>query len=529
MNIFELVATLTLDKSDFDKGMDSGESEAKTFGDKLKGALATGAKVGAAALAAAGTAAVAFGKGVVDGVGQLAEYGDHIDKMSQKMGISAEAYQEWDAIMQHSGTSIDMMNASMKTMSAAAEKGSDAFQKLGLSQEEVATLSKEDLFAKVIEGLQGMEEGTERTYIASQLLGRGATELGALLNTSAEETEAMRQRVHELGGVMSDESVKAAAAYQDSLQDLKTSMTGLKNNMLSQFLPSFTTVLNGLTDIFGGDKGKGVATVKEGLTAIGNSIRESLPVIVERMGAIVSALLEMLVDSLPSFLDMGFEIIGKMISGIVNNMPQIIAKILDVATRLITAMVQRLPQFLQMGVKFIVQMIQGLAQATPQILTAIGKILTEMMNAIIHTDWIGLGRDVVTGVAKGIAGFGGAIVNSLKDAVKGALNKVKSFLGIASPSKLMADAIGQYIPAGIAVGITANADEVEDAMKDLAKIPQEVFKPQDYDINAAGTATTNYGGVTINVYAQDQDTRELAEEIMDIMNNTIVRRGLVNA
>lgn len=529
MNLFELVAKLTLDRSDYEKGVNESEKGAQTLGDKLKNALATGAKVGAAALAAAGTAALAFSKEMLEGVGQVAAYGDHIDKMSQKMGISAQAYQEWDAILQHSGTSIDAMNGAMKTMSLAAENGSDAFKKLGISQDEIKNLSQEDLFGRVIEGLQNMEAGTERTALANQLLGRGAMELGALLNTSAEDTELMRQRVHELGGVMSDESVKSAAAYQDSLQDLKTSLTGLKNNFMSQFMPSIKTVMDGLTDIFAGNGGKGVATVKEGMKAIGDSIKTAMPDIVSKMATIVSSLLELLVESLPDFLDMGFDIIGRMIQGLSNNMPKIIAKILEVATKLLTTLIQRLPEFLQMGVKFIVQMIQGLGQATPQILSAIGKILSEMMNAIIHTDWISLGRDVVTGVAKGISSFGGAIVNSLKDAVKGALNKVKSFLGIASPSKLMADAVGKWIPEGISVGITANADEVTKAMEDVAAIPAKVGIP-DMDFASETEGAVPMTGITFNIYPREgQDEREIADMVMDRMNEVLMRRGLVNA
>ena len=107
-------------------------------------------------------------------------------------------------------------------MANAVENGNKAFQRIGLTQEELANMSQEEIFDATIAGLQNVEDETERTYLAGQLLGRGATELGALLNTSAEETQAMKDRVHELGGVMSDEAVKSAAAYQDQLQDMKT-------------------------------------------------------------------------------------------------------------------------------------------------------------------------------------------------------------------------------------------------------------------------------------------------------------------
>lgn len=53
MNVFDLVAKLVLDSSEYDESLNESEEKASSFGDKLKGALATGAKVGGAAIAAA--------------------------------------------------------------------------------------------------------------------------------------------------------------------------------------------------------------------------------------------------------------------------------------------------------------------------------------------------------------------------------------------------------------------------------------------------------------------------------------------
>ncbi len=204
----------------------------------------------AGVVALGGAVAVAGGV-VASQIGSLAEYGDHIDKTSQKLGISAQAYQEWDAILQHSGTSIDSFGAAFKTLSNAAADGSkattEAFEKLGLSIQEVQSMSKEDLFATVISRLQQMEDGTERTAIGADLLGRGIMELGPLLNTSAEDTEAMRQAVHDLGGVMSDDAVKGSAAFQDSLQDLQTAAKGAGRGILLELMPLGTSIMDGLT------------------------------------------------------------------------------------------------------------------------------------------------------------------------------------------------------------------------------------------------------------------------------------------
>lgn len=187
-----------------------------------------------------------------DLVVETAQYGDTIDKSSQKLGISSKAYQEWDAVLQHSGASMSSMSATFKTLANAVQDASAdqeaAFKRLGLSLDDLKTKSTEDVFSEVIFALQRMESGTERTAIATDLLGRGAMEMGALLNTSAEDTQAMIDRVNELGGVMSEDGVKTSAEFQDSLQDFKTAASGFGRDIGTLVLPVLTELMNTATD-----------------------------------------------------------------------------------------------------------------------------------------------------------------------------------------------------------------------------------------------------------------------------------------
>ena len=75
----------------------AGEEGGKSFSSGFGKALGTaGAVVGGVAMAVGGVASA-----VVGATNDVASYADEIDKMSQKMGISATAYQEWDAVMRH--------------------------------------------------------------------------------------------------------------------------------------------------------------------------------------------------------------------------------------------------------------------------------------------------------------------------------------------------------------------------------------------------------------------------------------------
>lgn len=257
----------------FDTELDTSGLKAGLSG--IGGVAKAGLGVAAAGFAAVTTEAVATTGAIMDGVSAAADYGDTIDKMSQKMGLSTDAYQEWDFVMQHCGTSIEALKPSMKTLAMAAEKGSDAFAQLGISEEQVATMSQEELFNATIAGLQGVTDETQRTALAAELLGRGATELGPLMNMTAEETEAMRQQVHDLGGVMSNDAVKAAAAYKDSLQNMQTAISGLKNKLAGDLLPSVTTVMDGLTLLFsGGDTDEAMEMIGEGIDQLCEKLEE---------------------------------------------------------------------------------------------------------------------------------------------------------------------------------------------------------------------------------------------------------------
>ena len=334
------------------------------------------------ATAAAGAAIGAIGSKFVSATADVASYGDNIDKMSQKMGLTAEAYQEWDAVMQHSGTSMETMKASMKTLANAAESGNDAFKMLGISQKEIANMSQQELFEATIAGLQNVTDDTQRTYLAGKLLGRGATELGALLNTSAEDTQAMRDRVRELGGVMSQEAVSASAAFQDQLQDMQTAFQGLSRGLTAEFLPSMTTVMSGLTEIFSGNAEGGLSQISEGINGIVEGITQALPQIAQTATTILEALATAIMQNLPQLVQTGFEILSQLATYIVENLPTLI----------------------QTGLQVILELAMGIAQALPELIpTIVETVLTIATYLIENVDLlIDAAIALIMGLAEGL-------------------------------------------------------------------------------------------------------------------------------
>lgn len=94
--------------------------------------------------------------------------------------------------------------------------------------------------------------------------------------------------------------------------------------------------------------------------------------------------------------------------------------------------------------------------------------VTNFVTTIKETDWIQTGKDILTGLANGILGTVGAVVDAAKNAAGKIKNAFTEFFDIHSPSRVMKDEVGRQITAGIAEGILANEDYAEKSAEEVA-------------------------------------------------------------
>lgn len=464
----------------------SGVAQAgNTAGSNFAAGLGKGLAVAGAATAAVTAAAIKAADSFVSAATEVSAYGDNIDKMSQKMGISAEAYQEWDFVMQHCGTSMESLKSSMKTLANAAETNSEAFERLGISQEDVANMSQEDLFGATIEALQQVEDETERTYLAGQLLGRGATELGPLLNMTAEETAEMKDQLHELGGVMSNEDIKAAAAFDDQLQDMQTAFAGIKRGIMGDFLPALTGVADGLTDIFTGNYDSGINKISDGIDQIVGKFSELLPKILEIGANIIEALAEaiiqnlpvimpaivdlimsianMIIENLPLILETGIQLVLQVALGIAQALPQMIPTIIDVVVTIVETLIDNVDLLIDAAIALIIGLTEGIINALPRLVARIPEIVVKIVEALINAvpKLNEAAKEIITGLAQGIVNLKDNLVES---AVEIMTRFGEGILGFVETAKNWGhDLIDNFVS-----GIKDKINSVVSACKDIA-------------------------------------------------------------
>ena len=139
-----------------------------------------------------------------------------------------------------------------------------------------------------------------------------------------------------------------------------------------------------------------------------------------------------------------------------NALPQLINKAPTIIGQLATAIISNLPKILLAGIKIITILGTGLIQAVPQLISKIPSIISQVKNAFTSVDWGGVGRNIISGIANGLKGAAGAIVEAAKGAAESALNAAKNFLGIHSPSRVFRDQVGKMMALGMGIGFERN-------------------------------------------------------------------------
>ena len=447
---------------DFGKEVEDAGKQSDDAGSKMSKLGDVAKKVGkamAAAMAAIGAAAIAAGKQIWDMANQTAEAGDAIDKTSQKIGISAESYQEWDYVFQRCGADVNGLQTGMKKLSGvitdAASGSASAADKLaavGLSIEDLNGKSQDEQLSIVIAALQNMESGAERTAAANDLLGKSAVDMAAVLNMSAEETQALVDEAHDYGMIMSNEAVAASAAFEDSLTKLQGTVGGLKNRMVGELLPGITMIMDGLTDLVAGNEQAG-EELKAGVESVIGSISEMIPQVIELLSLIIAAVLEsapQIIQALaqgiltaipaliPVVLEVIMQIIASLIMGIAEALPTLIPQIVEVVVQMVQTIIDNLPLILDAALQLIEGLAQGILDAIPVLIEALPEVIMGIVNFLLDSipEIIDTGIKLLTSLIDALPTIIQTIVAAIPQIINGIINAV---LG----------AIPQIIQAGI--------------------------------------------------------------------------------
>ena len=314
--------------------------------------------------------------------------------------------------------------------------------------------------------LTGVKDGEGNAVLSMQksmqnLIMSAGTFLGNLGPVISNMMVAIPQAIYSVLMTQGPKFTDSAMKMMDNLA--KGLPKGLPK-LMAQILPMISKLVASIRQ----NSGKLVDAGLRLAVALAQGLINSIPVLIQYVPQIVIDICGIINDNMPKILLTGGKIILMLVQGIITNIPNLIAnsgKIVEAISRVITAV-----GWANLGasiVKFLGSGLRSLASLPGNIMRNIVSNIKETID--LGAGWRFIGRDIVRGIASGIKGSASEIWQALKAICKAAIGNVKKFFGIKSPSKLMADEVGKYLPSGIGVGVTANTGPLNQAIDDMTK------------------------------------------------------------
>lgn len=208
---------------------------------------------------------------------------------------------------------------------------------------------------------------------------------------------------------------------------ITTAVSQLLNNLAS----TISTGLNVFTSV-------GVNL----LTTIANGMTQSIPSFLGQALPMLTQFTESLRSNAGKLINAGLTLIQNIAQGLINSIPVLIAYVPTIITNLAGIINDNAPKILATGVTIITNLAIGLVRAIPLLIANLPKIITAIVSVFTAFNWFSLGKNIVTGIIKGVKnlpsllkgaaknavnGFKGAFKgNGILSAVKGAFTKIPS-------------------------------------------------------------------------------------------------------
>ena len=489
--------------------MDSAKDSVSSFGDMLKAKVTGEAIIGGIKKLAEGLKDLAFGAAFTS---------DELLTMSTVTGISTDALQEYKYMAELVDVSLDTITGSLKKLTSnmsTASKGSgsayEAFKKLGVQfQNTDGTLrNSQEVFNEALEALGKIENETERDALAMQLFGKSAQDLNPMIAAGKEQLDAYAQQAHDTGYVMSEEMLKSNVAVSDSYELMQNSITALKNTIGTEFAPVLQQIIDGFTNLL------------QWITDNKDMIEDyAIPAVVGLTTAFVTYKAAMVAMSIINTVRKATE--SMTLAQAALNAIMAANPIVLVVTA-IAALVAAFITAYKTSDEFRAKVDAAFQKVKDAITTAIDWIKDKVeWLKNLPQQALTWGRDMLDNFIQGIKDK----INKLGDALKGAAQKVKNFLGFSEPKEGPLSDFHTYAPDMMELysqGITQNVGLVSNATKKAAQAVKSGFTAATSATMSGSPALAVAGSGGTQVIQLVVDGRTLAEIVNK--NNKVIQRA----
>jgi TP901 family phage tail tape measure protein len=412
-----------------------------------------------------------------DAEGNLRPLEDVFGELSQAMdGMSDQKRQDMISKM-FNKTDLAAVNA---LLSADAEAWDELSGAIGDSKNAASDMAEVQLdnltgditlFNSALEGFQIMVSN-QVTPALREFVQFGADGLSRL--TEAFNTGGLTAAMAELGTIISEGLNVVIESLPEAI-NAGMELLGAIGQGLIDNLPTIISAAEQIIMMLVTGIGDNLPTILDAalqiIATLATDLGTQLPTMIPAIIDIMLKIVDTLIENIPMLLDAAIVLIVGLADGLIAALPQLMQKAPEIIMKLTSALIQEIPELVLCALDLMMGLAGGLIEALPVIITQIPTIIGAMISGLAEgiAEFIVTGGELIEGLWQGISDKSDWIIEKIKSFGDSVLQGLKNFFGIASPSKVFRDEVGQWLPEGMAVGIEANADSVTNAMDDIAK------------------------------------------------------------
>lgn len=262
-------------------------------------------------------------------------------------------------------------------------------------------------------------------------------------------------------------------------------LEGLAQGILTAiplFMEKLPIIIQSLCDFFANNISTIVTQGIDILIALINGIVEALPTLIEMLPTIINTIITVLMDNLPIIINAGIQLLLALIDGIVECLPALIEMLPTIITSIVNTLIDNLDELVYCALQLVGALIIGLVKAIPALIAAVPQLISAIIDTFTGINWGDIGLNIVKGIGEGLLSAGSWLMDKVKELCGGVVDGIKDFFGIHSPSRLMRDEIGRYLPAGIGVGFDKGSGDLEkDIDANMSDLVAKMQNTVDYE------------------------------------------------
>lgn len=441
-----------IDKSGFEKGLNSLKNSTQNVGTKIKNIVVA---LGIDKIISATMNTIK--NSVNDAVSRIDTLNNY-PKVMKNLGISSE---ESEASIKKLSEKLTGLPTTLDSASLAVqrftsknsdiEKSTDYFLALnnallaGGASADIQSSAMEQLSQAYAKGKPDMMEWRSlQTAMPAQLnqvakaFNMTSDELGEALRNGKISMDDFMDKIVELNENGAGEFQSFEEQAKNSTGGIATSITNMKtaitrgvseivksidklldsiglggiSNVLNQIGKESEGILKNIANVLNEIAENGISSVLETakqkgpeiITNLVNGIVSKIPDIISTISNILIQFIQVIIANLPAIISGGMQIISALITGIAQQLPTLIPMALELILTLVTSLLDNIDQLIDAGINLIIGLAEGLINAIPILIEKIPIIIEKLINAIVNNlpKIIQMGITLIVKLAEGL-------------------------------------------------------------------------------------------------------------------------------